>query len=98
MKYGSIIKAGILFKVPVVDMSVSLFSFFGFVCYGISFLIYTVLISRHDLSFLNPFTVGVSSILIFASAAIFFGEILTVSKIVGLSLILTGVVVINIFK
>lgn len=98
MKFGSMVKDGALLKIPFLDMSVSFVSLLGFVCYGISFLLYVVLISRNDLSFLNPLTVGISSILIFASAVIFFGESITPAKIIGLILVLAGVFVINLFK
>ena len=98
MKYGSMVKDGFVFKVPVVDASFSLYSLLGFGFYGFSFLLFTILISRHDLTFLNPFSIGVTSILIFSSAVIFFGESLTFAKVLGLSLILIGVLVINVFK
>ncbi len=97
MKYGSMAKQA-LFKIPVVDMTVSVYWFLGLACYGISFLLYTVLVSRHNLSFLNPFTVGVTSILIFASSALFFHEAITLGKVIGLLTILLGVIILNVSK
>lgn len=98
IKYGSMIKDGIMLHIPIINLSLSIFSIMGYACYIASFLLYIVLIGRHELTFLNPFSVGVTSILIFVSAAIFFGEAITVAKVAGLALVLAGVVVINIFK
>lgn len=97
MKYGSMAK-DVLFKIPVVDMSVSIYWFLGLACYGVSFLLNTVLVSRHDLSFLNPFTVGVTSVLIFASSVLFFHETVTIGKVVGILVIVLGVVILNVSK
>lgn len=98
IKFGSIAKNIAALKIPIVDISLTPFSLLGLACYGISFLLYVVLVSRHDLSFLNPFTVGITSVLIFTSAAIFFHESITVSKVVGLIVILIGVVILNLNK
>lgn len=98
IKYGSIVKDVLTLKVPIVDISLSIYSLLGIVCYGVSFLLYTVLVSRHDLSFLTPLTVGVTSVLIFASAALFFHESITIAKVIGLAIIITGVIIINISK
>ncbi len=98
IKFGSIVKNGLLLKMPIVDISLSIYSLLGIICYGISFLLYIVLVSRHDLSFLNPFTVGVTSVLIFTSAVLFFHESVTVAKLVGLLVVIIGVVILNIGK
>lgn len=98
IKYGSIAKDVFTLRVPIVDISLSIYSFLGIACYGISFLLYTVLVSRHDLSFLNPLTVGITSVLIFASAALFFHESITIVKIIGLVVIIAGVVILNLSK
>ncbi|MFZ2126044.1 MAG: hypothetical protein WAV04_00850 [Candidatus Microsaccharimonas sp.] len=47
---------------------------------------------------MNPVTIGITSILIFTSAVIVFGEAITVAKIIALLLIVVGVIIINVFK
>jgi len=86
------------FPVPVIDFKLSLLSFVGFLLYGLSFLLYSSLLQKYDLSFLNPVTIGVTSMLIFICAVIFFHENITVVKIISLMFILFGVVLINLFK
>lgn len=87
-----------LFNLPVIDLSVSLLSLLGFVFYGLSFLLYAALLTKYELSFLNPVTIGITSVLIFVSAVIFFGETITVARVLGLAVILVGVFIINAFK
>ena len=87
-----------LFSVPVVEFRVTLLTLIGFFVYGLSFLIYSILLTKYELSFLNPVTIGITSILIFASAVVVFDEAITLAKIVALLLIVTGVIIINVFK
>jgi drug/metabolite transporter (DMT)-like permease len=84
--------------VPVIDFKLSLLSIVGFALYGISFILYSSLLQKYDLSFLNPVTIGVTAILIFICAVLFFNEAITMVKILALLLILSGVVIINVFK
>lgn len=84
--------------VPIIDFRVSLTSLAGFLLYGMSFVLYSSLLVKYELSFLNPFTIGITSILIFASGALFFNETITVVKLISLGLILSGVLLINIVK
>lgn len=83
---------------PVLDMRISLVSLLGFFLYGLSFVLYSSLLTKYDLSFLNPVTIGITSILIFACAVVFFQENITATKLVSLALILTGVLLLNFFK
>jgi drug/metabolite transporter (DMT)-like permease len=87
-----------IFTIPILDFRFSLISLLGFFLYGLSFLLYATLLQKYDLSFLNPVTIGITSILIFASAAVFFHESITPIKILSLLLILSGVLLINLFK
>jgi drug/metabolite transporter (DMT)-like permease len=84
--------------VPIIDFRLSLISLIGFFLYGLSFLLYSSLLTKYELSFLNPVTIGITAILIAICAVIFFHETLTLVKIGGLLLILGGVLLINFFK
>jgi drug/metabolite transporter (DMT)-like permease len=84
--------------IPVIDFKLSTLSIIGFLLYGLSFLLYSSLLQKYELTFLNPVTIGITSVLIFASGIIFFGEHVGFIKIISLLLILSGVLLINFFK
>jgi drug/metabolite transporter (DMT)-like permease len=87
-----------LFTLPVLNLGISIMSLVGFAFYALSFILYASLLGKYELSFLNPMTIGVTSILIFVSAIVFFGEVITFGKAIGLALILLGVFIINLVK
>lgn len=66
--------------------------------YGASFLIYTYLITKFDLGYIVPLTTGFVYILIFAASYIIFKEVFTATKIAGISLILCGIILLNITR
>ena len=86
------------FTVPVIDFKLSTFSIIGFLLYGISFVLYSSLLQKYELTFLNPVTIGITAILIFFSGVVFFNETLTLVKVLSLGLILAGVLLINFVK
>lgn len=98
IKLGGGASENALFTLPLVDFKVSLLSLLGFFVYGLSFLLYSIMLTKYELSWLNPVTIGITSILIFVSAALIFGEAITAVKVLALFLILSGVVLINVFK
>lgn len=98
IKMGSGSSHSAFFTVPVIDFKLSLLSIIGFLLYGFSFLLYASLLGKYELTFLNPVTIGITSILIFACGVIFFNETITLVKLASLLLILSGVLLINFFK
>lgn len=98
IKLGSKNPDSVLLNISFLDFKLSIVTLIGFILYAVSFFLYAVLLSRYELSFLNPATIGITSVLIFVSAAIFFGEAITTAKIIALLLIIIGVVIINVFK
>lgn len=91
LKFGSSESVKTLFTLPVVNMNISAITFLGFILYGISFLLYTVLLSKFDLSFISPLTVGAVYVLLMLTAFIFFKEEITAFKLIGSSLIFLGI-------
>ena len=91
LKFGAGESAKKLFVLPLVNMSVSIQTIIGFFAYGISFLLYTILLSKFDLSFISPITVGIVYVALMITAFVFFKEPLTIYKIIGSSLILLGI-------
>lgn len=94
IKYGSLSKVAALFSIPIVNVSISFASFLGIVFYGLSFLFYVLLLSKFELSFISPITIGVVYVLLMLTAAFFFNEQFTIIKTIGCALILAGVMLI----
>lgn len=94
IKYGALVKAATIFTVPIVNVGLTLMSFIGIVCYGLSFVLYIVLLSKFDLSFISPLTVGLVYVLLMITAAFFFQEQFTLIKLTGCLIILGGILMI----
>ena len=92
LKLGGLSKFKTLFSVPFVDINISYVTFIGFICYGISFLVYTILLNKYSLSFISPLTVALVYILLMITAFIIFKEPITLMKISGSILILLGII------
>lgn len=67
----------------------------GIVLYGISFILYTYLISKYDLGYIIPLTTAIVYTIIFVASYFIFNEAFTAIKILGIILILSGVVLLN---
>lgn len=87
---------------PIVSMAggkanwnISALSLAGIALYGVSFLLYTLLISRFDLGYIVPLTTALVYALIFVASFAIFHEVFTTLKIVGILLILGGVILLN---
>ena len=98
LKMGGLSKFKALFNIPVLNVSISPITLIGFVCYGISFLVYTILLNKYNLSFISPLTVALVYIFLMITAFLIFKEPITTSKIVGSSLILIGMIIMIINK
>lgn len=94
IKYGGISKIASLFTVPVVNVSISIISLLGIICYGLSFLFYIFLLNKLELSLLSPITIGVVYVMLMITAVIVFHEQFTPAKIIGCVLILIGVMLV----
>jgi len=98
IKAGSTAGAKVLFTLPAISMNVSAATLFGILAYGASFVLYVVLLSRFDLSFISPLLVGFVYVLLMFTAFFLFKESFTVYKILGCSLILIGILLVLIKK
>lgn len=70
----------------------------GIFCYLCSFLLWLVIVSRTQLTFAMPLSVGVVNTLVFLGSARFLGEEITPTKIAGLVVIVLGLFLISIPK
>jgi drug/metabolite transporter (DMT)-like permease len=98
IKLGSHPQYHTFMTIPILDFKLSAVSLIGFLLYGFSFLLYSSLLPKYDLTFLNPVTIGITAILIFICGVAIFNETVTLVKVVGLALILSGVLIINLIK
>lgn len=70
----------------------------GLVLFGLSFLLYIYLISKNDLGYIIPLAAAFVYLLIFVASFIVFKEVFTVTKIIGIVLIVAGLIFLNIGK
>ena len=68
--------------------------FLGFVCYGISAVLWIAVVSKIDLSLAYPM-VSVAYVAVFVASWLLFGEKISALRVAGLVLIVAGVLVIS---
>lgn len=90
-KYGADKKFMFAFENGIVQLSVNWMSIIGGVCYIISFMLFLVLLSRYDLSRINPILVGMTYLLSLIASVIVLKESVTGIHMLGVLLILAGV-------
>jgi len=70
----------------------ALLSLFG---YGCSFLLWTWIVSRNNLTFIYPLTVGLIFVIVYAGSIILLNEKFTLQNVAGAIFILIGVIIIT---
>jgi len=78
--------------------NLGVYAIIGIILYGISFIIYTYLVSKNDLGYIIPVSTALVYIFIFLASFVIFKEAFTALKILGIALILGGVILLNINK
>lgn len=77
------------------NFGISLISLAGFVCYLGSFLLFTRLVVMFDLSYIMPLCTGIVQILTLVASKVVFKENITTLGIIGASLVIVGIIVMN---
>jgi len=95
LKLGSQDNAPVSFVDGKLHLNLGLYVILGFVLYGLSFLVYTYLISKNDLGYIIPVSTALVYVGIFLASFFIFKEAFTALKIVGILLILGGVILLN---
>ncbi|HPA58833.1 MAG TPA: SMR family transporter [Synergistales bacterium] len=67
----------------------------GVICFGVSFMFMSAALTRVDLSVAYPVMSGLVFILVLGVSSVFFAEHITVMRLVGVFLILSGVLAIS---
>ena len=78
-----------------INFGISPVSLLGFICYIGSFFLYTRLVVMFDLSYITPLCTGIVQILTLIASKVIFKENITVQGIVGVSIIIIGLLIMN---
>lgn len=70
----------------------------GVILYGISFILYTYLVSKNDLGYIIPVTTALVYVLVFVASFAVFKEPFSPIKILAIALIIAGVILLNLKK
>ena len=81
-----------------ISFGVSFISGIGLLCYIISFVLFTRIVIMFDLSYIYPITTGIVQILSLIASKIVFKENITVQALIGASLVIIGIIVMNMPK
>jgi small multidrug resistance pump len=80
------------------QFNINFYTVAGITLYGLSFAIYIFLISKYELGYILPLTTAFVYVLIFIASFFIFHEAFTVVKVIGIALIMSGVVLLNLKK
>ena len=75
--------------------NISIKMFLSLLFYGISFLLWTGIVVKNDLSFIVPFSSAIVNLLSVALGVLIFREYLNTYKIIGIAMAIIGVVLMN---
>lgn len=78
-----------------INFGISPVSLVGFICYIGSFFIYTRMVVMFDLSYITPLCTGIVQILTLIASKVIFKENITIQGIVGASIIIFGLLIMN---
>lgn len=98
LKLGSTNGAPISIIDGALKFNFNLYSIIGFFLYGLSFALYIYLISKFDLGFIIPLTTALVYSLIFVASFLIFHEVFSLIKVIAISLIVFGVILLNLHK
>lgn len=82
-------------KAGTFNISMSMVSAIGFLCYILSFFLFTRLVVMFDLSFIYPLTTGIVQVVTLVISYLWFKEKISLTGIIGASLVIIGIIVMN---
>lgn len=95
LKFGTKTGAPVTFLNNKPQFNLNLLVASGVMLYGLSFLVYTYLVSKYDLGYIIPLTTAFVYLIIFTASYFIFKEIFTATKVLGITLIVVGLVFLN---
>ena len=96
MKYGINKNFSLNVNMKAIHFEISVISLFGIILYIISFLLSLIIMSKSDIMFFYPISAGMIYVLICVIGVVFLHEAVSIKQWIGIALILSGVVFINI--
>lgn len=90
MKWGNTTSRWILFTIPTININITFISLIGYSCYVASFILYSIIISKNDISILVPFIGGIVNVMTVIAGIIIFGERITLNLLIGTLFIIVG--------
>ncbi|NBU34146.1 hypothetical protein EB118_08840 [bacterium] len=81
-----------------VSFNINFYAVSGIVLYGVSFVLYMYLISKNDLGYIIPLAAAFVYILLFLASYFIFKEVFTLTKVIGILLIVSGLIFLNLKK
>lgn len=79
-----------------INFGISPISLTGLICYLCSFLLFTRIVVMFDLSYIMPIVTGIVQVLTLVASKVVFKENLTTQGIIGASLVIIGILIMNI--
>lgn len=79
-----------------INIGISSISLIGLICYVCSFLLFTRIVIMFDLSYIMPISTAIIQIFTLIASKIVFKENFTTQGIIGASIIIIGVLIMNI--
>lgn len=98
LKLGMNAGAPVEFADGRAHFNITQYTVLGVLLYGCSFLVYMYLLSKYDLGYIIPLTTALVYVIIFTASFIIFKEVFTALKIIGISLIVIGLIFLNLKK
>lgn len=90
-KCGTNKKLFYAFKNGSFQLNIHWLSVFGGICYIVSFVLFLILISKYNLSKINPILVGTTYLFSLAASIFILKETVTAVHMLGITLILIGI-------
>lgn len=87
---------GIGISQSLLTVNVDIYMIIGLICYVFSFLIFNIVLSRVNLSFIYPISAGLVNIAVIIASVLIFKEKITGFGIAGMVIVIIGIVVMNI--
>lgn len=96
IKMSSLSKTVYLFIIPYINFKVSWILLLGYFCYGLSFLIFSFIITKYRLGLMVPILSGILNIVILIFAVVLFHEKFSWNMMVGVILVAFGIIIMNV--
>lgn len=81
-----------------IGFSINWISLIGFICYICSFLLFTRIVIMFDLSYIMPICTGIVQIATLIASKLVFKEAIGMQGIIGASIVIIGIMIMNLPK